>query len=148
MSPSYPEIRNGLVGAPSQVCLSRSCAGRSVEGASPLLAVCPPFTCLCPYVWLMVISYCVFRRTAESVRAACQTFFWAWMLKDTSVYGNCGLQNRRKCLSLPTSSYALPRDNRGTYTRDHGGDGEKVQVSGQPPSPSQDHPSQWKRNCE
>lgn len=44
-----------------------------------------------------------------------------------SVYGNSGVQSRRKYLSFPSPSHAFPRDLRRPYPRNHGGDGEAIQ---------------------
>lgn len=44
-----------------------------------------------------------------------------------SVYGNSGVQSRRKYLSFPSPSHAFPRDLRRPHPRNHGGDGEAIQ---------------------
>lgn len=47
-----------------------------------------------------------------------------------TVYGSCGLQDRARQLQVAsrTGSHAFPRDLRGSHPRDHGGDGETVQI--------------------
>lgn len=65
----------------------------------------------------------------------------------STVYGSGGLQGRssRSHVAPRTGSHAFPRDLRGSHPRDHGGDGEKVQVG---VSSGQNHADQRQRDGE